>query len=61
MPGFEQAVRVGDSDRIHIRSTYRKTETRCGLQMVPPLYFTNTEEKPTCPFCSRAPAVRKTA
>lgn len=58
---FEQSVRVGDADRVHVRSAFKTNETRCGLQMVPPLYFTNTDEVPTCPFCQRPPAARKSA
>lgn len=56
---FEQAVRAGDHPRVHIRSAFRLTETRCGLQETAPFtVFTKTEEAATCPYCTRPEAKR---
>lgn len=62
MSEFMQAVRVGDQQRVHLRSAVQRNFTRCGLREDPPLLtFRNTLAEPTCVFCTQPEPVRKSA
>lgn len=58
---FEKRVRACGHPRVHVLSAFDPDQTRCGLRMVPPVFFEKTDDAANCPFCTRPPQTRKTA